>query len=79
MEWQLQSAKNRFSEVVEQALKNGPQEITRHGKKTAVVLSMKDFQRLKARKGNLAEFFRDSPLGELPLERSRDRPRKVDL
>jgi prevent-host-death family protein len=33
MGWQLQEAKNKFSEVVDQAVKFGPQEITRHGKK----------------------------------------------
>jgi antitoxin Phd len=31
--WQLQTAKNKFSEVVEQAMQNGPQTITRRGKK----------------------------------------------
>lgn len=79
MEWQLQSAKNKFSEVVERAIKNGPQEITRHGKKTVVVLSMKDYQKLKSRKGSLSDFFRNSPLRELSLERSRDFSRSVDL
>lgn len=79
MGWQLQDAKNKFSEVVDQALKVGPQEITRHGKKTAVILSMEDYRKLMGRKGNLADFFRDSPLGEIPLERNRDLPRSIDL
>jgi len=79
MEWQFQSAKNKLSEVMGLALKSGPQEITRHGKKTAVLLSMEDYLRLKGRKGNLADFLRGSPLGEIKLERSRDLPRKVDL
>jgi prevent-host-death family protein len=79
MEWQLQEAKNKFSEVVDQAVKIGPQEITRHGKKAAVLLSMKDYRALIGRKGNLADFFRDSPLGEITFERNRDLPRSVDL
>ncbi len=79
MEWQLQEAKNKFSEVVDQALKNGPQEITRHGKKTAVLLSMKDYRALLGRKGNLADFFRESPLREIAIERNRDLPRSIDL
>ncbi len=29
--WQLQEAKNKFSEVVEAALKDGPQVITKRG------------------------------------------------
>ena len=45
-EWQLQEAKNRFSEVVNRALKDGAQTITRHGKAVVVVLSQEDFRRL---------------------------------
>jgi prevent-host-death family protein len=79
MGWQLQEAKNKFSEVVDQAVKNGPQEITRHGKKTAVILSMKDYRALVGRKGNLVDFFRDSPLREITIERNKDLPRSIDL
>jgi antitoxin Phd len=79
MEWQFQLAKNKLSEVMGHALKSGPQEITRHGKKAAVLLSMEDYARLKGRKGTLADFFRKSPLGEISLERSKDLPRKVEL
>jgi antitoxin Phd len=79
MTWQLQEAKNKFSEVVDQAVKNGPQEITRHREKTAVLLSMKDYRKLIGRKGSLADFFRASPLGGLSLERNKDLPRSVDL
>lgn len=38
--WQVQEAKNRFSEVIEQALANGPQVITRHGKPVVHVVSV---------------------------------------
>ena len=31
--WQLQDAKNRFSEIVNKALRDGPQVVTRRGKK----------------------------------------------
>jgi len=77
--WQLQEAKNKLSQVVEQAMQEGPQEITRHGKKAAVVLSVKDYRRLKARKGTLVDFFRRSPLRGIALERAKDMPRGVDL
>ncbi|MDB5051773.1 MAG: type toxin-antitoxin system prevent-host-death family antitoxin [Fibrobacteres bacterium] len=70
MEWQLQEAKNKFSEVVDRALEIGPQEITRHGVKTAVLLSLKDYRKLKARKGTLADFFRASPLADKSAESS---------
>jgi antitoxin Phd len=77
--WQLQDAKNRFSEVVDNALKNGPQEITRRGKKTAVVLSMDDYRRLKRRKSSLVDFFRTSPLADIEIKRGKDLPRDIDL
>jgi prevent-host-death family protein len=77
--WQLQEAKNKFSEVVERAINRGPQEITRHGRKAAIVLSIKEYQKLRNRKGSLAEFFRNSPLGAISIERSRDIPRRIEL
>ena len=73
--WQLQEAKNKLSQLVEQAMHEGPQEITRHGKKAAVVLSVRDYRRLKARKGTLVDFFRRSPLRGISLERVKDLPR----
>ena len=79
--WQLQEAKNRFSEVVEEAIHNGPQRITRRGKETAVLLSMRDFKKLKGAETGLVEFFQKSPLRgvELDLERRDDLPREVSL
>ena len=78
--WQLQEAKNKLSEVVDKALSCGPQEITRHGKKTAVVLSFQEYERMKKkRKGGLVEFFRHSPLAGLGIKRTRDFPREVRL
>lgn len=79
MEWQLQHAKNKLSELVDQAIASGPQEISRHGKKTAIVLSMKDYNRLRAKKGSLLDFFRKSPLGEISLERNQDFARRVEF
>lgn len=44
--WQLQHAKNRFSQLVEAALRKGPQEVTRHGKPAVVVVSKEEYDRL---------------------------------
>ena len=77
--WQLQDAKNKLSEVIERAIKNGPQEITRRGKKAAVVLSFQEYGRLIAGTETLAEFFRQSPLSEIKFDRAKDTPREVDL
>jgi antitoxin Phd len=70
--WQLQEAKNKLSEVVEEALHNGPQIITRRGTDTAVVLSFAEYRRLSLTRKKLSEFFRDSPLVEVELDLTRD-------
>ncbi len=79
--WALQDAKNRFSEVVEDALHKGPQWITRRGRDAVVVLSVPEYRKMRAKKGSLVAFFRESPLfgQELDLRRSTATARKVDL
>jgi antitoxin Phd len=79
--WQLQEAKNRFSEVVNKALTEGPQTVTRHGQEIVVVLSKADYNRLKKSQGSLVEFFRQSPLVgiDIDLERDQSLPRDIDL
>lgn len=79
MTWQLQDAKNKFSEVVDKALKGEPQEITKRGKKAVVVMSVEYYQKLKRGSSSLVEFFSQSPLRGLTFERSTDLPRKVEL
>src|SRR5882672_6807523 len=78
--WQLQDAKNRFSEVVEEACRSGPQMITRRGTETAVVISAQDWHRL-ARRRPLVEVLRRAPrvAGGLDVTRSRDTGRDLDL
>ena len=73
-DWQLQTAKNRLSELVDNALSRGPQTITRHGKATAVVLSVDDYRKIQAGKRALSQFFAHSPLRgqKLNISRSRD-------
>ena len=67
--WALQDAKNRFSEVVEEALKNGPQVITRRGRETVVIVPVKKYRELSAkRRGTLVEYFARSPLRGIKLD-----------
>jgi prevent-host-death family protein len=40
--WQLQEAKSRFSELVERAIKQGAQTVTKHGKAAVVVVSAEE-------------------------------------
>lgn len=79
--WQLQEAKNRLSEVIEKALHQGPQVITRRGAETAVVLSMDEYRKMSRPETDLVGFFQASPLAdvELDLERVRDTGREIDL
>jgi len=77
--WQLQDAKNKLSELIERAIHDGPQEITRRGKKTAVVLSFQEYVRLLKGAESLDRFFQKSPLRGLSIERTKDTPREVDL
>lgn len=79
--WTLQDAKNRFSEVVEEALRHGPQTITRHGKETAVLISAETYRVWSGQQENLVDFFQHSPLHalDLDLERSRDMGRTIHL
>ena len=79
--WQLQDAKNRFSEVINKALRNGPQVVTRRGKKTVVIMSVEQYQSLIKPKVNIVDFFQESPLrGEdLDLTRKKDVSREVAI
>ncbi len=47
IEWSLQDAKNKFSEVVNAADAGEPQIVTKRGIPTAVVLSVKEFNKYK--------------------------------
>lgn len=69
--WQLQEAKNRFSEVVEEALKHGPQTITKRGVETVIVISCADYGKMKQSRKKLSQFFRGSPLAGLDLNRDK--------
>ncbi len=79
--WKLQDAKNRFSEVVDRALTEGPQVVTRHGEKTVVILSFREYERMTRPKESLAEFLLHSPLAasDLEIERDRGLPRDVEV
>lgn len=47
--WQVQEAKQRFSEVLRAVEKDGPQTITRHGEEVAVVIDIQSYRQLTGR------------------------------
>ena len=62
MEWQLQDAKNRFSELVQRARKDGPQIVTLRGERAAVVLSAEAFDALTANRPSLVDHLIEGPV-----------------
>lgn len=69
--WQIQEAKDKLNEVIDEAIERGPQILTREGVEVAVVLALDEYLQLKRRQMSLSEFFRQSPLADLDLERDR--------
>ncbi|HTD32624.1 MAG TPA: type II toxin-antitoxin system Phd/YefM family antitoxin [Candidatus Elarobacter sp.] len=68
-EWPLQDAKANLSQLVNRALADGPQRITRHGRAAAVVLSERDYERLVTRtRGSLSSFLANSALREIDFD-----------
>jgi len=80
-QWQLYEAKNKLSELIDKALAQGPQVVTRRGKEVAVVLSTEEYRRLRKTEPSLVDFFRSSPLAGVELDLGRDKtlPRDVEL
>jgi prevent-host-death family protein len=80
--WQIQEAKNKLSELIDRALSEGPQVITRHGVEVVVVMPITRYKKLTATKQRLGDFFLSSPLHKSGLVIERDRQstlRDVDL
>jgi len=79
--WTVAEAKAKFSEVVERAISEGPQTISRRGRTAAVLVGAEEWQRKTQRVGNLAEFLAASPLrgSGLKVRRRQEKPRKIDL
>jgi len=78
--WQVQEAKTRLSEVIEEARGGGPQIITRHGRERAVLLSIEDYRALTAHKPNLKEYLLGGPkVDRFEIEYDRDTGREIEL
>ena len=79
--WGVARAKAHLSAVIDHALAEGPQTITRRGRTAAVVVSAEEWERKMGHKGNLAEFFASSPLrgARVSIKRSNRKPRKIEL
>jgi prevent-host-death family protein len=83
--WQVQEAKNRFSELIDETLRNGPQVVTRHGKPLVRIVPFETPAKIGTRGkqqtgASLVELLMQCPVEfELPPRRSRDYARDVDF
>ena len=82
--WQLQEAKNRLSEVVDLALDEGPQTVTRHGKDVVVIVCKEAFdQRRRSRgpRGTVLSFLRGLSFtrAKVDMDRVKDLDRDLEL
>jgi prevent-host-death family protein len=89
MEWQVQQAKQRFSEVLRAAETDGPQIVTRHGEEIAVVMNINRYRELTG----TGDSFLDAIMGlagdygdefaevmdEVVRERKNRRSREIDF
>jgi len=76
--WRLQDAKARLSEVVERALHDGPQIVTRHGKNAVVIVAYRDFVGAEPTQ-DFKDFLMWIPRLGLEIKSSRRRPRRTEL
>lgn len=81
--WQVQEAKQRFSEVLRRAHDEGPQIITRHGEEVAVVIDMSEYRHTQAKKKSFHDYLLSgSPFPddfEDLIERDKDYGRDVSF
>ncbi|BFV59584.1 hypothetical protein KCMC57_up46880 [Kitasatospora sp. CMC57] len=80
MRWQVQEAKQKFSEVLRLAEAEGPQVVTRHGDEVAVVIDIREYRRLKGEEMDLRDYLLQGPTIEgLEIDRSTEPTRAVDF
>jgi prevent-host-death family protein len=83
-DWQLQTAKAKFSELFRLARTEGPQRVTRQGREGVVMISDEQYERLVVKSHqprSIVQFFRESPLVgiDLDFERIKDTGRDAEL
>ena len=81
--WRLQDAKARFSEVVREAQRRGPQRVTLHGKDAVVIVGADEFDRLQrpVTGRDIVTVLAASPLAEVKFDRQtiKSKIRNIDL
>lgn len=89
-QWQVQEAKQRFSEVLRAVEQSGPQTITRHGAEVAVIIDIEEYRRLVHERDDFADHLMAFPkltapagepdvFDEVESERKKDFGRPAEL
>jgi prevent-host-death family protein len=81
--WQIQEARQRFSELLRAAEAGEPQIVTKHGAEVAVVIDIAEYRRLRGDQVGLMEYLRVDPVTDVDLDaeihRPHAEPRDIDL
>lgn len=78
MQWRLAEAKNRLSEVINKALSEGPQKITRRDD-TVIILSKKDYEKLTRKQSGFKDFLLNQTPKTDDLDLNRDKTQMRDI
>jgi prevent-host-death family protein len=81
MRWQVQDAKQRFSELLRAVEAGEPQIVTKHGEEVAVMIDIAEYRRLRGETIGFMQYLQSGPTidDDLDLERSDEAPRDIDL
>lgn len=79
--WKLQDAKAKFSQVVENAMKKGPQVVTRRGQKAVIVLSIEAYEKMVSHRPSFKNFLLSCPKisQDFEFDRPKDLPRSIEF
>ncbi|NOQ37141.1 MAG: hypothetical protein GQ569_14820 [Methylococcaceae bacterium] len=79
--WTQEDAKNSFDSLIEEALAHHEQIIELKNQQKVMVVSLEDYKKKLKPKNTLVDFFKESPLYDLPLdlERDKDTGRTIEL
>jgi antitoxin Phd len=74
--WPVQDAKNQFSHLVELAVTEGPQTVTKHGRPVVVVVAAEEYKKLERPTETFFEFFAPFKGSGVKFVRRKDMPPK---
>jgi prevent-host-death family protein len=79
--WAVAKAKAQLSAVIDRALAEGPQTITRSGRTEVVVVSADEWKRKTQRTGSLTDFLARSPLrgAGVRIRRQKANAREIEI